>query len=63
MEVRKVVKNGNCLGVNIPEDYLKYLNLVKGDEVVITLGRNYAHIIKRGKSDGKRIVKEVSANG
>jgi len=63
MEVRKIVKNGNCLGVNISRDYLRYLNLARGDEVIMTLGKNYMHVIKRGKSDGKNVAKEGVKNG
>ena len=35
--VRKIINTGASLGVSIPKDVLKSLNLVKGEEIKITI--------------------------
>lgn len=63
MEIRKIVRNGNCLCVNIPGDYLRYLGVKKGSEVIVVVGNNELTIMKRGKSDGKSLYKEINKHG
>jgi len=63
MVVRKIVRNGNSLCVNIPSDYLRFLQVSKGDEVIIAVGASDLSIMKHGKSDGKRSGKEIDKNG
>lgn len=63
MVVRKIVRNGNSLCVNIPMTYLHYLEVKKGSEVYVIVGIHELQIRKRSKSDGKNPGKEIDKNG
>lgn len=46
-EDRVVTKQGNSLGVNIPTDMLKALNLTKGDEVTLEVEGDILKVKKK----------------
>lgn len=46
-EDRVVTKQGNSLGVNIPTDMLKALNLTKGDEVTLEVDGDVLKVKKK----------------
>jgi len=57
MEIRKIQKYGNSLGVIIPHEYLSRMGVNRGDWVVMTYENKE---VKIRKLETDRILKEVN---